>query len=146
MKSDFFKKLDNDEIIKPITQEKIDLVESRYNLKLPLAYMDFLKVQNGGYINYKILPEFKDKIEIDFLSGIKGSDSDTLEESNYYIEEWELPKKILLLSGQGHWWICLDYRKINKGGEPKISYLDSEYKLDTVIAESFKDFINKLEK
>jgi hypothetical protein len=49
MKSDFFKKLNNNEIIEPITQEKIGLIESKYNVKLPLDYINLLKIQNGGY-------------------------------------------------------------------------------------------------
>lgn len=141
-----FKELDNGEIIKPITQEKIDSVESKYNIKLPTGYINFLKTQNGGYINYNTIPEWEDKITLDFISGIQGSEYDTLEKSDYYIKEWNLPQKLLLLSGDGHWWVCLDYRKMNERGEPKISYLDSEYKIDTVISDSFKDFIDKLKK
>lgn len=104
----------------------------------------FLEIQNGGYINYNKFPKLEHKINIDFISGIKGSKLDTLEQSDYYIKEWNLPQKILLLAGEGHWWICFDYRNFNESNEPKISYIDSDYSVDQVIADSFQDFIEKL--
>jgi hypothetical protein len=144
MKNNFFKELNSNELIQKITKDGIVFIENKYNRKLPESYLNFLEIQNGGYINYNKFPKLEHKINIDFISGIKGSKLDTLEQSDYYIKEWNLPKQILLFSGEGHWWICFDYRNINENNEPKISYLDSEYGADQVIAESFQDFIERL--
>jgi hypothetical protein len=150
MKDDFFREIEVDEVIDPISPFKIDLVEKKYNLKLPSSYIDFLKKQNGGYINYAIFPTLRDTIKIESISGIQGNkkfkDVDILEESAYYIKEWNLPKKLLFLSGDGHWWIGLDYRKLNKDSEPTISFIDTEEKIDTIISNDFQEFINNLQK
>lgn len=143
--SDFWKTLESGKLTSPLQQKDLIQVEHKYGRKLPTSYVDLLKIQNGGYINYTVLPEWKDNISIDTISGIGGL-YDVLTESDYYIEEWDLPSDILLLSGDGHWWVCFDYRGINNDTEPKISYLDSEYEIDVVIADTFADFIKKLEK
>ena len=69
---------------------------------------------------------------------------DTAEDSQYYIKEWGLPSNLVLLSGDGHWWIALDYRKLNSDGEPTITYLEMDLNIDETIAHSFEDFINGL--
>lgn len=127
-----------------ITNEAISYVEERYQIKLPQSYSSFLRKQNGGYTNELVVPGYEDHFVINFLSGIQGNKDDTLEESDYYIKEWNLPKNILLFSGDGHWWLVFDYRKINKNNEPKISYIDLEMNKDEVIANSFDEFLNIL--
>lgn len=132
--------------VEPFKEENLTKVESKYEVKLPQDYIEFLGKQNGGYINYEKLRDYEDDIVIDRISGIGGSMYDCLEESDYYINEWELPQNILLLAGDGHWWLCFDYRKIGANGEPVISYLDSEMDRDIVIAHSFTEFLEKLHK
>ncbi|MEB2277413.1 SMI1/KNR4 family protein [Bacillus sp. ILBB4] len=65
--------------------------------------------------------------------------------SDYYIEEWDLPKDILLLSGEGHWWVAFDYR--NTKDNPPIIYMDLEWGTDTLIFElapNCETFVNGL--
>ena len=63
-------------------------------------------------------------------------------ESDNMIEEWGLPEKQVLLAGDGHWWITLDYRQ---GKIPSIRWIDCEKNEDIHITDSFNDFINGLE-
>lgn len=58
--------------------------------------------------------------------------------SDYYIEEWGLPKDIVLLCGEGRWWIALDYR--NTKDNPPMIYMDLEWGSDTLIFELASDF------
>ena len=53
-------------------------------------------------------------------------------------QEWGLPEKQVLLTGDGHWWITLDYRKSNT---PSVRWIDVECGEDIHVANSFKDFI-----
>lgn len=56
-------------------------------------------------------------------------------------EIWGLPEKQVLLTGEGHWWITLDYRK---GDVPTVRWIDVESNEDLHIADSFEEFINGL--
>jgi len=55
------------------------------------------------------------------------------------IEEWNLPKDLVLLDGDGHTWIALDYsdRKV----EPSVVLLESESNTCITLAKNFEDFI-----
>ena len=53
-------------------------------------------------------------------------------------EEWELPEDIILLNGDGHTWVFLDYRKNQE--QPSVSYIDLELEIDLVLASNFTDF------
>ena len=55
--------------------------------------------------------------------------------------EWGLPPRQVLLEGDGHTWISLDYRE---GVAPKIIHIDAELGGETVIAESFDEFVDGL--
>ena len=129
-----------------ITSEAISNVEGKYKVKLPRSYSSLLKIQNGGYTHDLVIPGYEDHFSVSYISGIQGNKNDTLEESDYYINEWELPKNLLLFSGDGHWWLAFDYRKMNENNEPKISYIDTEIDRDEVIANSFDEFLNLLKK
>ncbi|MED4275999.1 SMI1/KNR4 family protein, partial [Priestia megaterium] len=58
--------------------------------------------------------------------------------SDYYIEEWELPKDIVLLCGEGHWWVAFDYRDTKDN--PPIIYMDLEWGTGMLIFELAPDF------
>ena len=61
--------------------------------------------------------------------------------TSYMTQEWGFPENQVVLTGDGHWWITLDYRKENK---PRVSWIDIECKEKKHIADSFDDFINEL--
>lgn len=42
-------------------------------------------------------------------------------DTEYMTQEWDLPPKQVLLSGDGHYWITLDYRN---GPEPSVAWND----------------------
>lgn len=129
-----------------ITNEEIEKVEKLLGVKLPASYVNLMREKNGGTLSYNIFPSKKvedDFLMLDYLLGIGMEDG--IGETPYMIEEWELPSDIILLSGDGHSWVVLDYRNYS-GDNPPISFIDVEVNKDIKIANSFEEFISKLEK
>ncbi|WP_350302831.1 SMI1/KNR4 family protein [Peribacillus frigoritolerans] len=118
--------------------------EINLNINLPKEYIELLKIQNGRYLKYKALPvSFKnsyadDRIAVDFLFGIK--ENEGIYKSKYPLNEWGIKEKdFVTISGDGHTWLVLDYRK-NKD-EPEITFIDTEENKISVIFKTFKEFV-----
>jgi len=135
----------------PLTDEMIKVGETSLKVKLPRLLIKLLKIQNGGYTKKFAFP-MKQKttwsdnhIPLNELFGI--ITDETLEtgqnilNTEYMTTEWGLPEKQVLLTGEGHWWITLDYRK---RGIPTVRWIDVECFEDIHVADSFEDFINGL--
>lgn len=133
------------EEVNEIKQEDIRDIEKKYNCKLPNDYINFLEFQNGAILNKNLIKGYEEDIWIESISGINGLEiNNVLPESDYFISEWELPNKLLLIYGEGHWWISFDYRNLNPDNTPKISYIDLELNRDIVIANSFTELLELL--
>jgi hypothetical protein len=65
-------------------------------------------------------PWAEDHIQADHLLGI-GKDIGILD-SEYLIQEWGLPNNQILICGDGHSWITMDFREKNE--DPPIHYFD----------------------
>lgn len=63
-------------------------------------------------------------------------------ESEYLIKEWGLPRNIVLISGDGHSWIALDYR--NTKQEPPVIFVDVDDGQIIKIAPNFEAFLKGL--
>ncbi|MDG5471325.1 SMI1/KNR4 family protein [Jeotgalibacillus sp. ET6] len=137
--NDYFK-------LEPLTTKAIEKAEKMLKVKLPAAYIDLLKLQNGGMIIYNAFPVNvqtswgEDYIHIEHILGV--AEKDGIMQSEYLIEEWGLPKGIVLFSGDGHSWIAFDYRKTNE--EPPIIYIDTEREQIIELAPHFSEFLNGL--
>lgn len=59
----------------------------------------------------------------------------------YMTKEWGLPEKQVLLAGEGHWWITLDYRN---SSSPSVRWIDVESSEDLLVADNFDEFIQGL--
>jgi hypothetical protein len=62
-------------------------------------------------------------------------------DSEYMTEEWGLPEKQILLNGDGHWWITLDYRTSDS---PSVKWIDVECNEEVEVAKTFDEFIDGL--
>lgn len=138
---------DGDEYkLEPITAPIITNAEQQLKVKLPESYLSLLEQQNGGYIIYNAYPTdtptswADDHIHIDHIRGI--GENDGILESAYFIEEWELPSDIVLISGDGHSWIALDYRQVSV--EPSVIYIDTEVEQTITVAKDFDEFLSRL--
>lgn len=132
----------------PLTDEMVAQAEEKLGVKLPRAYVELCNIQNGGYIVYDAYPTSvptgwaDDHVHVDHLCGI---DAEGILSNAYYIEEWELPKDIVLLCGDGHTWTALDYRKTKEN--PPVIYIDLEFGEELFILElapSFEVFLEGL--
>ncbi|WP_286058507.1 SMI1/KNR4 family protein [Bacillus mojavensis] len=132
--------------LKDIREEEIKKIEKKLKLNLPEAYKKLIVQQNGGLIHFNAFPTDQetswadDHIEVDHIRGL-GKDLGILE-SEYLIKELGLPQRLLLIQGDGHNWVALDYRQTNEN--PSVHYFDFELNNDFKISDSFGEFLSKL--
>lgn len=131
--------------LNPLTPEKVESAQNELKVKLPDSYLKLLKEQNGGslYLNaFPISFEGDDHLAVDYLLGIGESKREGIQQSGYFIKEWGLPKRIVLLCGDGHTWIVLDYREVNEN--PPVIFIDVEQEIEKQLSSSFDEFVSKL--
>jgi hypothetical protein len=135
----------------PLTNEMLEQAEQFLGVKIPKELTALWRVQNGGYTQGFVFPcprptsWAEDHVPVMELFGIgspvgpKGIHN--VLNSKYMIDEWGLPANQVLLTGDGHWWITLDYRK---SAEPRVTWLDIDSGQDFELAPSFKEFFSNL--
>ncbi|PGK51808.1 SMI1/KNR4 family protein [Priestia megaterium] len=139
---------DRDEENKPVTILEVKAAESELGISLPASYIELCKFQNGDYLIYDAFPTTEpntwadDHVSASSLYGIK---KDGILDTAYLLNEWGLPKNLVLIAGDGHSWIALDYR--HQKEDPPVIYLEEgdemEWK-EIPLAASFEEYINKL--
>lgn len=123
--------------------------EGILGVELPAAFIALLRIQNGGYTRGFVFPTTirtswaEDHVPLNELFGIGGKElslvgGHNILDTGYMTKEWGLPTKQVLLAGDGHWWITLDYRMSNV---PSVSWIDVEVDEDMLLARSFEDFL-----
>lgn len=144
----------NEYISESPVEEIISKVEEEIQYKLPKAYVELMKLHNGGLVNkcyYKIKTSTswaEDHIAIDGIYGIGFDKSNSLcgeFGSRFWIDEWEYPDIGVVICdcpSASHDMVFLDYRECGKDGEPSVVHIDQEfdYKI-TKLVNSFEEFI-----
>ncbi|MHA3774082.1 SMI1/KNR4 family protein [Verrucomicrobiota bacterium sgz303538] len=142
----------------PITDEMIRSVETELGYKLPNAYIELLRSQNGGIpvrTNHRTSQPTSWADDHVAITGIYGLDCGKLSSlcgefsSKFWMEEWGYPNIGIYFAdcpSAGHDMLCLDYRCCGPDGEPKVVHVDqeSDYKI-TLVADTFEAFIRGLE-
>ncbi len=136
-----------------LTNAVIAQAEAILEVRLPVELITLLRIQNGGYTRGFAHPMTRpttwaeDHVPLDALAGIV-MDTETprnlaqnLLATEYMTNEWGLPPKQVLLSGDGHYWITLDYRV---GPVPSVAWLDIDCGEDFQVAGSFRAFLDGL--
>lgn len=135
-----------------LTERAVVSAEKKLGVKLPRAYLDLLRVQNGGYLRLtSISPNLA---PVNCIAGI-GPRFPSILAKNWddvkaFMSEQGIRKParidaLLPFCGDGHFHYCLDYRKSGPRGEPKVTYIDTEsFGIDKVVAPSFDAFLRKL--
>ncbi|MGE6424893.1 SMI1/KNR4 family protein [Bacillus altitudinis] len=132
--------------LKKITAEEVAKAEKKLGVTLPDTYKKLILEQNGGYIVHNAFPTThsnsgaEDHIQFNHLLGI--AEDEGIMDSAYLIKEWELPEELVLINGDGHTWVAMDYRKTKDN--PAIHYFDVEMEEDFKLANSFDEFIQGL--
>ncbi|WP_024424996.1 SMI1/KNR4 family protein [Bacillus safensis] len=132
--------------LKKITAEEVAKAEKKLGVTLPDTYKKLILEQNGGYIIHNAFPTThsnswaEDHIQFNHLLGI--AEDEGIMDSAYLIKEWELPEGLVLINGDGHTWVAMDYQKTKEN--PAIHYFDVEMEEDFKLADSFDEFIEGL--
>ncbi|MBK4211707.1 SMI1/KNR4 family protein [Bacillus safensis] len=132
--------------LKKINAEEIAKAEKKLGVTLPDTYKKLILEQNGGYIVHNAFPTThsnswaEDHIQFNHLLGI--AEDEGIMDSAYLIKEWELPEGLVLINGDGHNWVAMDYRKTKEN--PAIHYFDVEMEEDFKLTNSFDEFIEGL--
>lgn len=131
----------------PLTDIALAKAERILGVRLPVELVALLHLQNGGYTKGFIHPMAQpttwaeDHVPLHDLAGIiidPGHVSPmNMVRSAEMTQEWGLPPRQVLLSGDGHYWITLDYRS---GPNPSVAWIDVECGEDMQIASSFEEF------
>lgn len=134
-----------------LTNDMILFAEKLLGVKLPSKLIELLRIQNGGYTKGFGFPMSQkttwsnNHVPLESLSGIVTdtsiSTSQNLLDTPYMTKEWGLPENQVLLTGDGHWWITLDYRS---GPVPSVGWIDVDSNEDIHVADNFEIFINGL--
>lgn len=131
----------------------IEQAQKHLGVALPAAYLDLLRLQNGGYLR-QCLPEIYHEVingigphYPNLVSQYDGF-CDVLEEISAHAKpgEWLVAdfRSLIPFDGDGHWFLCLDYRSHGKSGEPQVTFVDIENEQEQVVATSFAAFLSAL--
>ena len=135
----------------PLSDKMVEVAERRLGVKLPSELLALLRIQNGGYTHGFAFPTTqptswaKDHVSLRDLFGIvidpKLTTAQNILDTEYMTNEWGLPRHQVLLTGEGHWWITLDYRdKL----VPSVAWIDVDSDQDIQIAPTFAAFLDGL--
>ena len=135
----------------PLTEDALHHAEQFLGVEFPRDLVALWEVQNGGYTQGFVFPTrqrtswAEDHVPLNELFGIGSpavpSGIHNVLNAKYMIVEWGLPSNQVLLAGDGHWWITLDYRN---NAEPRVTWFDVEVGEDIELASSFRQFLSGL--
>jgi len=120
----------------PLTEEMVRTAEAAIGHRLPAAYVQLLRQQNGGYIRLH-LPDCVH----DTICGI-GPRFPHLEPPDWSEAREEVSFSLdglVPFDGDGHWHLCFDYR--DGATTPKITYIDLESDSERPIAPDFESYL-----
>ena len=144
----FWDKNSQHEVLPPLTDEMVARAEATLGVRLPDAYVALLRIQNGGYTAdaFQAYPAPEptswadDHVPFDSMFGIGKQDEGILQNA-YFLREWKMPDGLVLLTGDGHWWIALDYRRSGPAAPPSVVWYDNEVGEDVRLTDDFETFV-----
>jgi len=122
-----------------LTHETIKSAEHKLRYRLPNELVELLKIQNGGYIRKTLKESLNEQIYGIGPYFPSLTDVDWTEYKDWVSFELE---GLIPFDGDGHWYICLDYR--NNKSMPEITYIDIECDNQVKIANSFSNYLSQL--
>lgn len=136
--------------------ETIRRTEIHFGVVLPAPLVAVLGEHNGGHLAAQLvaalepLPptalQYLDRgyLTVDELFGIEPAESGygSIYCTERMTREWELPDALLLLAGDGHTWLALDYRDTKVA--PPVVFVIAKCRSVVPIASSFEDFLARL--
>lgn len=142
-----------------LTDAAIKRAEKQLGVKLPAPYLNLMRQQNGGKLRLTAIkpkqrpPRFhthRAVYEFNEVYGIHSRQYNNLvSQAETAHSEWDVPPLLIPFDGDGHWWLCLDYRRCGPTGEPCITHFEpaeliGERPKSCRIADSFEDLLRGL--
>ncbi|MEU5655152.1 SMI1/KNR4 family protein [Streptomyces sp. NPDC047737] len=137
----------------PLSDAAVLDAERQLGVRLPASLLEILRVRNGGPVAdaWNAFPTAEPTswsehhVPLDGLMGIGRHEGRlSLLDSAYLVKEWGLPSPLVLLSGDGHYWIALDYRRCGAHGEPSVTWFDADDRTELPLATDFATFVGHL--
>lgn len=136
-----------------LTDAALAAAEAELGVRLPRAYVAALKLQNGGYLRRRSHPRADAPIPLLFGIGpafpsILGRDWGAVREAmrEQGRAKPERLEDLVPFAGDGHVFVCFDYRDGGREAEPRVTELDVEtFGRDEVIAPDFATFLAELQ-
>ncbi|WP_052948705.1 SMI1/KNR4 family protein [Mesobacillus campisalis] len=142
-----------EEISPPLTDLTIKNAEKALGITLPHSYIELLKEQNAGTLNYPhfFVGQDKERTTMDYMEGI---DFEGVERGIGILKsaEWTrkqgLPEGLIVLWTDIHAWVVQDYRR--KVENPSVVYFYEDYSSEdrqwesVEIGQDFETFLSKL--
>jgi hypothetical protein len=131
-------------------EERIEMFEDEYGVRLPPEFIQYAGTKDLSVVK---LPSC-DKESTQFYFGegfyevgkFAGIEPDpygfSIFDSASLTEEWGLPKKLVLIEGDGHTWLALDYRESTT--DPKVIVIESDEANHLLVANNFKEFVQSI--
>ncbi|QQD24424.1 hypothetical protein GJQ55_08005 [Venatoribacter cucullus] len=130
-------------------EESLNAFEKEHGFKIPAKYIDYAGTHSDHVIKLpKNTPCTKDEYfgdgfyEIGSYLGLDHNENRSIFDSSWLVREWGLPERLVLIEGDGHEWLALDYR--NSEVEPRVILIESEFNQYKVVANNFDDFVDSL--
>lgn len=123
-----------------LTDDIIADAEEKIGYKLPKEYVEILKIQNGGYIRFRLPETLNEQIYGigPFFPSLTDYDWTDYEGSVGFELSGLIP-----FDSDGHGYLCLDYRHNN--AQPEITFIDTESDYEKPIAKNFQEYLKLLE-
>jgi hypothetical protein len=119
-----------------LTEEMVRTAETQLGYKFPKAYVQLIRVKNGGSPKRKCFATGKpdwadDHVEVSGILGIGGAWGIDSQQrgSQFMIREWGYPSVGIFIAhtpSAGHDGIMLDYSVCGRDGEPRVIHVDVE--------------------
>ena len=130
-------------------EERVELFEKENGVKLPKEYINYAGTNDSWVV--KLPPYNSDTTQYYFGEGfyeigkfmsLEPDEGSSIFDNAMRIQSWDLPRRIVLIEGDGHTWLALDYRKSKD--EPKVIVIESSASNSLEVANSFTEFVQLL--
>jgi hypothetical protein len=129
----------------PLVERDVAAVEAHLGVRLPETYLAALREQNGGYVRRRY-PELVQTrlwgigpVAPNLGSGAWLEACESAEIDGAWLPR--TPELLVPFDGDGHWYVCLDYRKAGARAEPSVTLVDLELERERRLAPSFDAFL-----
>lgn len=135
----------------PINDEIIKKAEDTLGIKFPQPFIDLMKLQNGGELNfpYFLLSDLTEEQKFPSIEPIHFEEDDlSILSSKELLADTNLPMEFIVLWTDCHFWVVFDYR--NRKDNPPVLYIFEDYSTKEItwecikVADSFDDFLKLL--